>query len=65
MDPSTTDMEPTVTMILQGLAHLAVAPREAESPAAQARGAALRDLAPALAALLRALREHTQAQEAG
>ena len=65
MDASATDMQPTVTLILQGLAHLAGVPRAGEPPAERAQGTDLHGLAPALAALVRALREREQAQEAG
>jgi hypothetical protein len=57
MDTSAMDMQQTVTMILQGLEHLAGGLREAETPAEEARGADLPGLAPALAALVRALGE--------
>ena len=65
MDASATDMQQTVTMILQGLAHCAVVPREGEPAAERTQGTDLHGLAPALAALVRALREREQAQEAG
>jgi hypothetical protein len=57
MDASVTDMEQAVTLILQGLAHLAVLPQAMASPAPHG-------LAPALAALVRALQERAPAQEA-
>ena len=65
MDASATDMQQAVTLILQGLAHLAVVPREGEPTAERAQGTDRHGLAPALAALVHALREREQAQEAG